>query len=412
MIKRFVKHTLIFLCAVFFIVYFYIQVKNIFVEKTETEYATRTSIDEVVEMKCYIVRNETIVNSEYLGTYNYVISEGEKLSLGQTIANVYSTDSEYRAQEEIQEINSKIAILEDSSVENNYFTMNIAKIDRSINETLIKFRQEVLSGDYSLAVKNKNELLVTLNKRYLVVNSLTGFDDMIEVYSKKKNSLTDSVSSKKESVTANKSGYFFSDVDGYEDKLTVDLLDDITVEEFLNAVQLDTERADNSVVGKIVSDFEWYTVCLVDNQTALKFNSNSYYNISYPYSVGTDISSKLIKKVTQPGYDKSLLIFESNKNLDGFNFMREQVVEVTLNTYDGLKIKKEALRIVDSNEGVYVLDGNTVVFKRAKKLYENDGYYVISEIDPAPDESKVPYLKMYDAVINNGKELYDGKVID
>ncbi len=411
MIKRFLKHALIFLCAVFFIVYFYIQVKNIFVETMETEYATLTSIDEVVEMKCYIVKDETLVNSEFAGIYNYVISEGEKLSSGQTIANVYSTDSEYRIQEEIQEINDKIAILENSSVENNYFTININKIDNSINDILVNFKEEVLSGDLSLAVKKKNELLVTFNKRYLVVNSLTGFDDMIEVYSKKKNSLTNSVSEKKESVVAEKSGYFFSDVDGYENILTVNMLDDVTVESFMRAVQSDSENIDNSVVGKIVSEFEWYTVCLVDNQTALKFNSDNYYNISYPYSVGTDISSKLIKKVSQPGFEKSLLIFESNKNLDGFNFMREQVVEVTLNTYSGLKIKKEALRIVDSEEGVYILDGNTVIFKRAKKLYENDGYYVISVTDLNKDND-VPYLEMYDAVINNGKDLYDGKVID
>lgn len=410
MIKKILGHVLIFVFAVFLIVYFYIQVKNIFIDTMETEYATLTTMQDTLELKCYIVREETVVDSDVGGTYNYVISEGEKLSKGQTIANVYSTDSEFRVQEQIQNINRKIAVLEDSSVENNYFTMNVNKIDEGINEMLVNYREDVVSGDFSLALQRRDELLVALNKRYLVVNSLTGFDDMISVLEGKKSSLTSNISQTKDSVTAPISGYFFSDVDGYENILTPQLLEDVTVESMLNAVKGAPESYSDKPVGKIISGFEWYTVCVVDDITALKFNSGEYYNISYPYSIGTTISSKLISKVTQPDKDETLLIFMSDKNLNDFNFMREQTVEVTLSSYSGLRIKKEALRIVDGQEGVYILDGNTIEFKRAKKIYENDGYYVISSSDP-DKENKVPYIEMYDAVINNGKELYDGKVI-
>lgn len=410
MIKKIVSHALIFIFAVFLIVYFYIQVKNIFIDTMETEYASLTTIQDTIELKCYIVREEAVVDSEVKGTYNYVISEGEKLSEGQTIANVYSTDSEYRAQEQIQSINRKIAVLEDSSVENNYFTMNVTKIDENINDMLINYRNEIVSGDFSLALQRKDELLVSLNKRYLVVNSLTGFEDMISVLEGKKSSLTSAFSQSKASVTAPISGYFFSDVDGYENVLTPEFLENTTVDELLEAVKRAPESFDNKPVGKIVSGFEWYTVCVVDDVTSLKFNSGEYYSISYPYSIGTTISSKLITKITQPDCDETLLVFASDKNLNDFNFMREQTVEVTLNSYSGLRIKKEALRIVDGEEGVFILDGNTIEFKRAKKIYENDGYYVISSSDP-DKENNVPYIEMYDAVINNGKELYDGKVI-
>ena len=40
----------------------------------------------------------------------------------------------------------------------------------------------------------------------------------------------------------------------------------------------------------------------------------------------------------------------------------KQIVEADINSYTGLKIKKEALRIVDGEEGVFILDGNTVLF--------------------------------------------------
>ena len=410
MLVRVAKRAGIFLLAVFMIVYFYIQVKNIFVDTMETEYATLTTIQDTIELRCYIVRDESVVKSDALGTYNYAVSEGEKLSKGQTIANVYSTDSELRIQEQIQDINSKIAVLEDSSVESNYFTMNVSKIDENISEILANYREEIIDGELSLAIQRKNELLIALNKRYLVVNSLTGFDDMISVLSKKKDSLTDGSEKNKEQVVSPLAGYFFSDVDGYENLLPTSFLDDVTVEGFLSVVKGEPENVDNGVVGKIVSGFEWYTICVTDKDTAIKFNSGENYTLAYPYSVGTTVSTKLISKVTQPDYDEVLLIFESDKNLSDFNFLREQIVEAVVNSYSGLKIKKEALRIVDGEEGVYILDGNTVSFKRVNKIYENDGFYIISLKDP-DEGNDVSYLEMYDAVINNGKELYDGKVI-
>lgn len=411
MFKKIIRNSLIFFFAAFLTVYFYIQVKNIFVDTMETEYATIVTIDDVVEYKCYIVRDETLVNSDVGGTYNYVISEGEKLSKGETIANVYSTDSEYKVQEKIQEINEKIAVLEDSSVENNYFTMNITKIDESITDILTGLKTSVLNGEYSLALQNKNELLSTLNKRYLVVNSLTGFDDMIQIYTDKKKALTATESQEKAAINSPASGYFFSDVDGYENILTTEIINTATPSDFIALIENGPEKVTPSTVGKIVSEFEWYTVCVTETENAIKLNSDKYYTLSYPYSVGVSISTKLIEKINDPEANITLLIFESDKNLYDFNFMREQVVEVTLASYSGLKIKKEALRIVDGNEGVYILEGNTVVFKRADKIYENDGYYVVS-IDDKHPENEISYIEMYDAVINNGKELYDGKVID
>ena len=111
MSRKIVKKIFMFAMAFFFVFYFYVQVKNIFIDAMETEHATVVTFDDTVELKCYIVRDETLINSTISGTYNYVISEGEKLASGQTITNIYSTDSEYKNQERIRELNSKIDVL-------------------------------------------------------------------------------------------------------------------------------------------------------------------------------------------------------------------------------------------------------------------------------------------------------------
>ena len=413
MIKKIIRNIAIFVFALFFVVYFYIQAKNVFIDTLETEYATKVTISDTVKLNCHVLRDETLVNSSNTGTYNYVVSEGEKLGKGQVITNVYSTDSEYRIQEQIQELNSKIDILENSSVEHVYYTMDISKVDSDISKMILEYRNEIATGDLYVAIQKKNELLTMLNKRHLGVNALSGFENIIEKYKEEKETLMNRVSGKGDTIVSPTAGYFFSDVDGYENILTPNILKDATVDAIISAIERKPEKVASSVVGKIVSAFDWYTICIVDKEEAMKYTTGKYYKLTYPYSVGTTINSELANKIVQPDHDKSILVFKTDCNYDSFNFMRNQVIEVSRASYTGLKIKKEALRILDGEEGVYILEGNTVVFKRAEKVYENDGYYIISISDPLKDEENVttPYLEMYDAVINNGKDLYNGTII-
>jgi len=302
MSKKVSRKIFIFAIAFFFVFYFYIQVKNIFIDAMETEYATVVTFDDTLELKCYIVRDETLINSTVSGTYNYVISEGEKLASGQTITNIYSTDSEYMIQERISELNSKIDVLNNSSVEHNYFTLSVPKIDKDISLMLTEYRNQILSGDYSLATQCKNDLLTTLNKRYLVVNALTGFDDTIATYNDEKVRLTAKSSNDDGTVFAPKSGYFYTDIDGYENILTPELLSTGSVNEIISALNGPPETLNANTVGKIVSEFDWYTICVVDKDMSMLFSSDTYYDVSFPYSVGSTLKLLLVKQLLQAPY--------------------------------------------------------------------------------------------------------------
>ena len=258
-------------------------------------------------------------------------------------------------------------------------------------------------------------LLVILNKRYLVVNALKDFGNVVEALEGQKTSLSTS-SASGDSILAPESGYFYSDVDGYESILTPQLLQEGSVDSIISAINSDPLPVEKNVVGKIASEYEWYTVCIADKDISQLFSSGEYYDVSYPYSVGHTVKSLLSNKIVQNDSEKVILVFQSSSNNESFNFMRSQVAEVKLDEFSGLRVHKDALRIVEGQEGVYVLNGNTIEFKRANKVYENDGYYVISVNDPLSDlpeeeQSDFEYLEMYDAVINNGKELYHGKTI-
>ena len=110
--------------------------------------------------------------------------------------------------------------------------------------------------------------------------------------------------------------------------------------------------------------------------------------------------------------DETVLILSSKIMDSDIARLRTEDVEIVINETDGIRINKSAVRVVNGVQGVYVLTGNIVRFKKLDVIYTGDDYVVSKMIkEDKYDENKVPYLKIYDAVILEGKDLKDGKLI-
>ena len=102
----------------------------------------------------------------------------------------------------------------------------------------------------------------------------------------------------------------------------------------------------------------------------------------------------------------AVVLFACNEMNSELASMRSGPMTVVKKEYDGLKVSKNALRVVDSKRGVYVLTGMQVKFVEVNVLFSNDSY-MICEKQSADDS----VLRLYDEVIVKGKNLYDGKII-
>ncbi len=86
--------------------------------------------------------------------------------------------------------------------------------------------------------------------------------------------------------------------------------------------------------------------------------------------------------------------------------IRRQTIEIVANSYTGIKVSDSDVHIVNGEKGVFVRYGSIVQFKKIDEIYSAPGY-VVSNIDPTSQGN----LQVYDEVIENGDDLYDGKVI-
>jgi hypothetical protein len=107
------------------------------------------------------------------------------------------------------------------------------------------------------------------------------------------------------------------------------------------------------------------------------------------------------------GDGNSIYVFECDRLTSAVVQGRTAQFKLVINSYGGLRVSRGALRYDDDDErGVYVVRGTELVFKKINVIYWGEDYVICSQ------ESGDDYLKLYDRIVTEGKDLYDGKVVE
>lgn len=410
MLTKILQRVTAFLLCALVVIYIVIQISTALSTEIITELAGQNTIEEKVEVTGYVQRDETLLTAGASGVIHRSVEDGEKVANKQIVATVFASDTAVQVQTEISEINRALSVLEASVVDTNYATSDVTKQDNAIYSLLHDTRANTAKGKYNLSVQNHADLLIALNKRQLIVGDATDFSDKIDALQARKDALTASLVDALESIGSPQSGFYSSQVDGYENIFTDDALQSLTVDSFYALLARTPDAISPLTIGKIVGDFTWHLLCPIDRSHAASFTEGRLYSLAFPYSSDLRMSAALEKKVMQTDSDTVVLVFSCNEIPNGFNFTRSQTVQIILKSYTGLQIVKNALRRIGDSEGVYVLNGGTVFYKKVTRIYESEGYYLVA-IRDAGDPEAAAYLELYDAVIVRGKDLYSGKVV-
>ena len=355
MLNKILQRTAAALLCALVVVYIVIQISTALSTEIVTEYAGQNTIEEKIEVTGYVLRNETLLSTNASGVVHSTLTEGERVAKGQTIATVYASDTASQVQEEIQKINAQLAVLEASVIDTNYATSTVSKQDEAIYKALRENRNMVENGKYNLAIQSRSDLLIALNKRQLIIGKVSDFSDKIDELSKRKAALTSSLTQALETVNSPDAGYFSGLIDGYETIFTKNALKDLTINKFDEMLATPPSEVNGKNVGKLIGEFTWNLLCPIDRSEAASFTEGRSYQLAFPYSSDTRISAKLTQKIMQTDRDTVILVFTAVEIPRDFNFTRSQTVQIILKSYTGLQIVKSALRQIDGQEGVFVL---------------------------------------------------------
>jgi hypothetical protein len=84
--------------------------------------------------------------------------------------------------------------------------------------------------------------------------------------------------------------------------------------------------------------------------------------------------------------------------------------QIERSSHSGIYVPREALARFDGMRGVYVLRGNVATFRLVEIVYEGSDYVLVAERDDK--EGKYYYLGSNEMIITNGKNLFDGRIVE
>ncbi|MPM50877.1 hypothetical protein SDC9_97623 [bioreactor metagenome] len=196
-------------------------------------------------------------------------------------------------------------------------------------------------------------------------------------------------------------------VDGYESIFTPAALEQLTVTE-LKALAAKSPAGTDGAVGKLITSSRWYLAVLVDEAEAARLYEGLLVPVTFTRDYDGELSMR-VEWVSKGENGQAAVVLSSSRGLSQLTLLRKQTVDLVFRRYEGLRVPKKALRVLeDGTTGVYAVAGASAEFRRVSVLTEGEDFYLLAPVQRTP---KDPVLRAGDEIIVAAAELYNGKVV-
>lgn len=393
--------------------------------KVVTEYIFETTDKQVVSVDSFAVRDEnrtggkkniSILTKSDSRVYVPAVSDSESVAKNQTIALSFKNEEEAQAYNKSVELKDKIDHLEQLQDQGNLSHVNVVTLNSEIASAVGNYMKLIDSGNYAGIDDAVRNLSYKITTRQIATGTKLDFSSIISEYSKERKRLLKSVGSKK-TVSTKYAGYFVSTVDGYESACDYQSIadgevDNLQIEKLLKSKGSKPKGA----FGKIIGQHTWYLLCNIPLTEASSVKTGYYVKVSFPEKGIYDLDMSVHSVSGRAGSTVGVVLKCTSMN-EALSSLRKEKAQITVNTYNGLRINNDAL-VKDEEtgqSGVYTLSGNRVVFKPIKIIFHGENYVIA--VAPTDDESgegsvsSGAKIKAFDKVIVKGRNLSDGKRI-
>ncbi len=356
---------------------------------------------EGMSINATILRSESYVTYGSGGTLHFVTTDGERVAKGGTIAQIYDNAQASITVSHIQQLTKQISDIEEMLAYNDVQAADLNLINQRVHDTLGHLVFSSSNGRYSSVQSDADSLLSAINRQQLVTGEQTDFSARLEVLKSELASLQSGLPNPTGYVSADRSGYFVSAVDGLENVLKFDDLSAVTPE-FLKSAK--PEKVPEDTLGKLVSDYEWYIAADISINDSLKYKEGDSLHINTGLKTNSDLKATVKQVNISADSDRAVVIFACSDMSSELASMRSGEMTVVTKTHSGLRLPKKSLRVVGTKTGVYVVSGINLRFIPVEVIFSTDDYVICKQ-----EKSNEEVLRLYDEVVVKGRNLYEGK---
>ena len=388
---------IIFIVIILYVIYaIYLITKT----STDTIIVDTGTLTEEESSTGYIIREETVVQGEnYKNGIYQIVSEGERAAKDQTIFRYYGKNEE-ELQTKIDEIDEKIQEAMEKE-ESSIFSSDIQTLEEQITKKIQELKEIT---DIQTLAEYKKEISEVMLKKAKIIGEESQSGSYIKKLIEQREEYEEELTEGSEYMTAPVSGVVSYKVDGLEEVLTIDGIENLTAES-LEELNLKTGKiiSTSDECAKVINNFNCYIAVVLDSSVAQEAEVGDTVQITL--SSGENIEADIYYMQKQED-DSILIVFEMDTLKEDLISYRKISISITWWSYSGIKIPNEAI-LEDENNLKYVVQktstGTTKVL--VKVLKKNDQYSIISnyssdDLDELGiDSSTYTGIEVYDTIL-------------
>lgn len=404
--------------------------------KTEiaTETAMYSTVSDTIEVQGFAIRDEVVIETQVEGVLDYCVADGDRLSKGNAIANVYSDNESALLQSQMRRLERQIAMLEQMSVPSENYIAEPEQVNGQIYQSLHTIFRNVNRFDFSALSKERDSFQMAVNRKNIATAQETDMDyqPRIEMLQGELEALKEREEAPEDQVEAPEAGYFISQIDGYEQIVEMGDVEGLMPDQVELLLSQPAHNLESGRIGKICNGFNWYIVCVLSEEKAVALERNPRVMLEIPFATVQTVPANVIAKNIDPETGKVAVILSCAYMNEDIARIRNEAITIITNAYEGVLVNEDAIYFNDIEveetdemgnvtttlqknvKGVYILNGDRIEFVQIFSYKTINGYAICATTLTEEEEAQLyteHTIGLYDKVVSKAADLYDGKLV-
>ena len=330
--------------------------------RLQTYTAKETTVYRTIETTALAVREEHAVSGPG-GVTVQCVADGEKIAKNGKVALRFQSEADAKAYSQRTALKEKLQHYRDMENKSTATATDITAVDNEAVQNVNDYIRALAQSDLTGASTAAQEMNDTFTRRQMMIGTSIDFAAL------KKDLQMTAADLDKALKTA------------------------------------ESAKGDTGALGKVITSYAWYFVCKADVADLQKVQNGTRLDVAIKDSDRVLSCTVVSGADTKPGATQTVLVLQCENMDSDIAAYRAEDIEIRTASYTGIKAPAAAVHVSDGKKGVYVLVAGQVKFRPATVLYSGKDYVIL-----AYDAQNKDGIRLYDEIITEGKDLYNGKV--
>lgn len=398
------------------LVYLAVQIFIILAPRMRTEVAFQGSMTDAITVVGQVVLSSEPVYGMGEHIY-YTVPLGQRVAADAEVAQVFTSGDELEAMDNLSAIDRELELLT-SAQATTAESGDLEALLSDMQSGIYTMLEAVETGDYAAMPPPLGEATLAANKLQIATGQANSFENRVMTLIAQRR-VYESRAVPKETIVSPATGYFVPSAKDDRIQRSYDDLADLSPAALTRVLEAEQPHYSDDVVGHVVTDYKWHFFTVVTAREADKFvPGDKSLRLSFPEAGDTSMPVTVNSVRLDDAQEYAVVELYCEYIGPEVLQLRTEKAQIIFDVKEGLRISKDALRLVDvrneagmvvTYQGVYVKFGNMVYFRKIDILLEDEFDMLVGGTYTEGTNE----VRMYDEVVVDpgGEELYDRKIL-